>query len=251
MLVLSVHRRPADAAAAADAAVSAASFTRRYELCLCPLDGRGGASQRQSFDGSRTRQRHLIQPRLAAQHLRPMSWDHLSNPNCTPCIGSAEAACCLNCAEQTASGAAAGVQLTQHTTAAAEGNSHAGAQAVGTGAPASGFREEQVIEGSRNSGQLTRGLGLAPVTADDAIMTAASQAPVAEVTVSVEAVLVTSSNVMAYCGAQASRWMRFCERSRAPRVSAQDVARMLCCATVALLRCSSAQVVALSSPAEC
>ena len=62
----------------------------------------------------------------------------------------------------------------------------------------------------RQQSRLTRGLGLAPVTAVDASMTAASQSPVAELTVSVEAAFVTSSNVSAYCGAQASRWMRFC-----------------------------------------
>ena len=61
---------------------------------------------------------------------------------------------------------------------------------------------------------------MAPLTAADAIMTAASQSPLAELTVSVDASFVTSSNVIAYCGAQASRWMRFCERRRAGDVSA-------------------------------
>jgi hypothetical protein len=57
--------------------------------------------------------------------------------------------------------------------------------------------------------RLTLGLGLAPVTAVDAIMTGASQLPAAALTASVDAVFVTSSNVMAYCGAHASRRMRF------------------------------------------
>jgi hypothetical protein len=62
----------------------------------------------------------------------------------------------------------------------------------------------------RQQAELTRGLGLAPLTADDAIMRAASQSPLAELTVSVDASFVTSSNVITYCGAHASRWIRFC-----------------------------------------
>jgi vacuolar-type H+-ATPase subunit B/Vma2 len=63
--------------------------------------------------------------------------------------------------------------------------------------------------------RLSLGLGLAPLTAVDAIMTPASQLPVAELTVSDEMLLDTSSNVTAYCGAQASRAMRFCSSRNA------------------------------------
>ena len=77
---------------------------------------------------------------------------------------------------------------------------------------------------------------MAPLTAVDAIMTAASQSPLAELTVSVEAAFVTSSNVIAYCGAHASRWMRFCAAragTTRQQVSAtcqlQQRACMVCC----------------------
>ena len=84
-------------------------------------------------------------------------------------------------------------------------------------------------------------------------MTAASQLPLAELTVSVEAAFVTSSNVIAYCGAQASRWMRFCgSRKSFAGQRTKALACLLCCAAlppgfdVSLLR-----RVAMSSPAAC
>jgi hypothetical protein len=58
---------------------------------------------------------------------------------------------------------------------------------------------------------LTRTLVLAPPTGTvPAIMTGASQPPVAELMVSCDAALVASSYCSVYRGAQASRWMRFC-----------------------------------------
>jgi hypothetical protein len=67
---------------------------------------------------------------------------------------------------------------------------------------------------------LTRGPGFAPVTLLEASMSPASQLPVVELIVKPDTTRVTSSNEMEYCGAQASRAMRFCGGRGACRRSA-------------------------------
>ena len=65
----------------------------------------------------------------------------------------------------------------------------------------------------------TRTLVLAPPTGTDpAIMTGASQPPVAELMVSCDAALVASSYCSVYLGAHASRAMRFCGSSKGTRL---------------------------------
>ena len=70
-----------------------------------------------------------------------------------------------------------------------------------------------LLEVSPDAGQRTRGLAFASATWLALTMSPASQLPVVELTVRPAMSRVTSSKVTEYCGAQASRWMRFCSSS--------------------------------------